>query len=102
LRWLKSYSLWIEVLRGWGGEGLGGLQGRVTGHKKCSPPRPSTGSCCIRILFAWGLRFIAETKTVMKCRYRVANNRTALLLTNGIFWDVTPCGSCKNRRLGET
>jgi hypothetical protein len=21
-------------------------------------------------------------------------------LKNGIFWDVTPCGSCKNRRFG--
>jgi hypothetical protein len=19
---------------------------------------------------------------------------------NGVFWDVTPCGSCKNQRLG--
>jgi hypothetical protein len=23
-------------------------------------------------------------------------------LKNGIFWDVTPCGSCKNQRLGGT
>jgi hypothetical protein len=21
---------------------------------------------------------------------------------NGVFWDVTPCSSCKNRRLGGT
>jgi hypothetical protein len=21
---------------------------------------------------------------------------------NGIFWDVTLCGTCKNRRFGET
>jgi hypothetical protein len=21
-------------------------------------------------------------------------------LKNGVFWDVTPCGSCKNRRFG--
>jgi hypothetical protein len=21
---------------------------------------------------------------------------------NGVFWDVTPCGSCKNRRVGGT
>jgi hypothetical protein len=21
-------------------------------------------------------------------------------MTNGVFWDVTPCGSCKNRRFG--
>jgi hypothetical protein len=22
-------------------------------------------------------------------------------MKNGVFWDVTPCGSCKNRRFGE-
>jgi hypothetical protein len=25
-----------------------------------------------------------------------------LVLKNGVFWDVTPCGSCKNRRFGGT
>jgi hypothetical protein len=25
---------------------------------------------------------------------------TALTMKNGVFWDVTPRGSCKNRRLG--
>jgi hypothetical protein len=25
-----------------------------------------------------------------------------LLLKNGVFWVVTPCGSCKNRRFGGT
>jgi hypothetical protein len=24
---------------------------------------------------------------------------TAVTMKNGVFWDVTPCGSCKNRRL---
>jgi hypothetical protein len=23
-------------------------------------------------------------------------------LKNGVFWDVTPCGSCKNRHFGGT
>jgi hypothetical protein len=23
-------------------------------------------------------------------------------LKKGVFWDVTPCGSCKNRRFGGT
>jgi hypothetical protein len=27
---------------------------------------------------------------------------TAVAMKNGIFWDVTPCGSCKNRRFGGT
>jgi hypothetical protein len=25
-----------------------------------------------------------------------------LSMKNGVFWDVTPCGSCKNRRFGGT
>jgi hypothetical protein len=27
---------------------------------------------------------------------------TAVTMKNGIFWDVTPCGSCKNRYFGGT
>jgi hypothetical protein len=27
---------------------------------------------------------------------------TAETMKNGVFWDVTPCGSCKNRRFGRT
>jgi hypothetical protein len=27
---------------------------------------------------------------------------TTVTMKNGAFWDVTPCGSCKNRRFGGT
>jgi hypothetical protein len=27
---------------------------------------------------------------------------TALTKKNAVFWDVTPCGSCRNRRFGGT
>jgi hypothetical protein len=27
---------------------------------------------------------------------------TAVTMNNVVFWDVTPCGSCKNRRFGGT
>jgi hypothetical protein len=27
---------------------------------------------------------------------------TSLFIKNGVFWVVTPCGSCKNRRFGGT
>jgi hypothetical protein len=27
---------------------------------------------------------------------------TAVTIKNGVFWVVTPCGSCKNRRFGGT
>jgi hypothetical protein len=26
----------------------------------------------------------------------------AVTMKNGVVWDVTPCGSCKNRRFGGT
>jgi hypothetical protein len=32
--------------------------------------------------------------------HRVRNNVKSM--KNGVFWDVAPCGSCKNRRLGGT
>jgi hypothetical protein len=36
---------------------------------------------------------------VMNVRFEVF---TAVTMKNGDFWDVTPCGSCKNRRFGGT
>jgi hypothetical protein len=27
---------------------------------------------------------------------------TAVTMKNGVFWDATPCGYCKNRRFGGT
>jgi hypothetical protein len=27
---------------------------------------------------------------------------TTVTMKNGVFWDVTPCGSCKNRHFGGT
>jgi hypothetical protein len=27
---------------------------------------------------------------------------TAVTMKNGVFWDVTPCSSCKNRHIGGT
>jgi hypothetical protein len=36
---------------------------------------------------------------VNSVRYEVF---TAVTMKNGVFWDVTPCGSCKNRRFRGT
>jgi hypothetical protein len=33
---------------------------------------------------------------------RLGELRTTLAVKNGVFWDVTPCGSCKNRYFGGT
>jgi hypothetical protein len=36
------------------------------------------------------------------CHHKSLVNGTFFNVKNGVFWDVTPCGSCKNRRLGGT
>jgi hypothetical protein len=32
----------------------------------------------------------------------VTSANTFRYMKNGVFWDVTPCGSCRNRRFGGT
>jgi hypothetical protein len=32
----------------------------------------------------------------------IAKGNTLFELKNDVFWDATPCGSCKNRRFGGT
>jgi hypothetical protein len=39
-------------------------------------------------------RMVAEA-TLLFVRFAVF---TAATMKNGVFWDVTPCGSCKHRR----
>jgi hypothetical protein len=36
------------------------------------------------------------------CQYQILSSEEILRFKNGVFWDVTPCGSCKNRRFGGT
>jgi cytidine deaminase len=38
---------------------------------------------------------------IMKTRLRFEVFK-AVTLKNGVFWDLTPCGSCWNRRFGGT
>jgi hypothetical protein len=42
---------------------------------------------------------IDELGTIMVVRFEVF---TVVTMKNGVFWVVTPCGSCKNRRIGGT
>jgi hypothetical protein len=39
------------------------------------------------------------SKRIIFARFEVF---TVVTMKNGVFWDVTPCGSCKNRRSGGT
>jgi hypothetical protein len=42
---------------------------------------------------------VTEEQNSFCVRFEVV---TALTMKNDVFWDVTPCGSCKNRRFGGT
>jgi hypothetical protein len=35
-------------------------------------------------------------------QYVIFEVSMAVTMKNGVFWDVTPCGCCKNRRFGGT
>jgi hypothetical protein len=45
------------------------------------------------------LACIKELDEIRYVRFEVS---TAVAMKNGVFWYVTPCGSCKNRRFGGT
>jgi hypothetical protein len=51
---------------------------------------------------------LGTTLAVTSNRYTLRRMRRLLVtasvvpMKNGVFWDVTPCGSCKNRRVGGT
>jgi hypothetical protein len=47
-------------------------------------------------------RWRALVNSVMNLRIVRFEVFTAVTMKNGVFWDVTPYGSCKNRRFGGT
>jgi hypothetical protein len=44
-------------------------------------------------------RNVAKRNFIQEVRLEVI---MAVTMKNGVFWDVTPCGSCRNRRFGGT
>jgi hypothetical protein len=47
--------------------------------------------------------FSLQSETGWQLKYNVIRNQRKLWGSkNAVFWDVTPCGSCKNRRFGGT
>jgi hypothetical protein len=49
----------------------------------------------------WKKSDIASTQVGKGARNK-AGEHAVVELKNGVFWDVTPCGSCKNGRFGRT
>jgi hypothetical protein len=47
--------------------------------------------------------FLLDSKSVTE-RHKVVRFEvyTAVTMKNGVFWELTPRGSCKNRRFGGT
>jgi hypothetical protein len=54
----------------------------------------------------WPSHFTGEPDKMRKTTVMINDVRfevfTAVTMKNGVFWDVTPYGSCKNRRFGVT
>jgi hypothetical protein len=40
--------------------------------------------------------------SLIKCALTLTVGEEIEIFKNSVFWDVTPCGSCNNRRLGGT
>jgi hypothetical protein len=58
----------------------------------------TSGSRSVGILCLW-----AKSRGVKITQYYICINLNVehiYLKKNGVFWDVTTCGSCKNRRFG--
>jgi hypothetical protein len=52
-----------------------------------------------------GMNELAEETEVMGDNLpqrRSVHHRSPMTMKNGVLWDVTPCGSCNNRRFGGT
>jgi hypothetical protein len=58
--------------------------------------RGSIAICVIYISTNFIIKFFIYVHSV---RFEVF---TAVTMKNGVFWDVTPCGFCNNRRFGGT
>jgi hypothetical protein len=56
-------------------------------------------------LYAWKSNALTLENLILIQTLNHSNEESGGLhktLKNGVFWDVTPCGSCKNRRFGGT
>jgi hypothetical protein len=47
-------------------------------------------------------RYSVVQKLFVTSAYIISESITIEQVKNADFWDVTPCGSCKNRRFGGT
>jgi hypothetical protein len=65
-----------------------------------SDARPNASQICTSVLIGLGSPAWWVWETVQLRFYQPLN--ATPFLKRGVFWVVTPCGSCKNRRFGGT
>jgi hypothetical protein len=69
----------------------------VQGYNVCSILMGAKGTCQLGEMGAMAIP--CDWKKGTYVRFEVF---TAVTMKNCVFWDITPCDSCKNRRFGGT
>jgi hypothetical protein len=75
---------------------LQGLVALTTQH----PLAAKVGTISPAVMVSQSVYFVTEFVCSRKVLKQIFINN--IILQNGVIWDVTPCGSCKDRRFGGT
>jgi hypothetical protein len=56
--------------------------------------------CYVSLYLIWEKLLKIRDHRLLSKRFslKINKDKLAMSMKNGVFWDVTPCGSCKNRR----
>jgi hypothetical protein len=82
----------------------GALSLEVTRQEREADQSPNS----VEVMKTWIYSSIPPYVSMAKCLVKHRENFvrfevfTAMTIKNGVFWDVMPCGSCKDRRFGGT
>jgi hypothetical protein len=72
----------------------------VIGRPEQPIPGPSLLEISIAIIKLKKYKLLGSDETMTELvRFEVF---TVVTMNSGVFWDVMPCGSCRNRRFGGT
>jgi hypothetical protein len=87
----EDWLLWIKT----------DMKGVSYGHGEEHSETRNQGTSSAPLLYRYLSynNLMHKTNSVAFARFEVF---TAVTMKNGVFWDVTPCGFCKDRRFGGT
>jgi hypothetical protein len=77
----------------------------IWGMKVCTRTSVLCILCGLKQTFPWSIRpprSLSKHRSESRITGIIFDVFRAVTMKNGVFWDVTPCGSCKNRRSGGT